>query len=268
MKNLWIQLEPPFVTWTAHLDAARGAPERLLAVVEQVLAAGAEHQVFDVVEARAIGFVPPAPDVAALRARLREAYDRDRVVDLFGFTDAAMKPRATPHASAVRAKVAWFAPDTPTEAWTEDLGAVLRALEPVPGSIPNGMTTPYPPVRITGWRYPTDAAGVVTTGARRVRFHVALHSDIWFPWVFGSAHPECDHLRMFDNRPLAELHTPRLGRFLGAAAAAVRAAGGTWEVDLDATGPWVVDWLGDASIDLARPPAFVMPARALSVPWY
>jgi hypothetical protein len=267
MRNLWIQMDSPFVTWTADLEPLRSTPARAVELVARVLAAGAEHQVFDVVEARAIAY--QADRDGPLAPRLREAFDRDGIVDLFGFTDAALAPRATASSSAARAWLAWYdRADVLTEGWVDDPGAVLRSLEPVPGSIAPGFTRGFPPVRITGWRFPTEAGAVVTRGARRFRFEVELHSDLWFPWVYGSAHPEADHLRMFDNRALATRHTPRLNRFLEAVAAEVRAAGGSWEVDLDATGTSAIDWVVDAGLDLDRPPAHVMPARALDAEWY
>jgi hypothetical protein len=61
------------------------------------------------------------------------------------------------------------------------------------------------------------------------------HSDNWYPYVMGAAHPLRDHVRMFDNIELALCHTPRLNAFLGEVADATRAAGGVFQLFRDET---------------------------------
>lgn len=267
MRNLWIQPDWPFVTWVADLDALRADPEGLLGFVDDVLALGEQTRILEVVEAPAVGYRRGDGDLSAV---LRREWADRRAVDLFAFTDAAMAPGA-PRSSTVRAWLAFYdAHDELTESWVTDAGALLASLEPVPGSIAAPLSAHMPPVRVTGPSVPF--AGEPPVAQRRadrplaVRFE--LHSDIWFPWVFGSAHPEADHLRMFDNRALAEKHTPRLNRFLAGVAQSARSRGGTWEVDPDATGDAAVEWVEDTGIDLARMPRYVMPARALDADWF
>jgi hypothetical protein len=132
--------------------------------------------------------------------------------------------------------------------------------------------THYPPVRITGRRYAGIRTGVpVDNRPNRLPVALLIHiqSDIWFPWVYGSAHPEADHIRMFDNRELANRHTPRLNAFLGEVAAAARGAGGRFEIWPDDTGGRAFAWVDDESVLLDwLPQAGTMPAEALNVPWY
>jgi hypothetical protein len=153
-----------------------------------------------------------------------------------------------------------------------DLGAVLASLEPVPDSIPNGFMTHYPAVRITGRRYSDVCEGVpVDNRANRlpVAVYLGIHSDIWFPWVYGSAHPECDHRRMFDNHELSSRHTPRLNAFLGEVAAAARRAGGSFGIRPDETGAQAINWVDDDGVLFDwEPPAGVMPPEALAAEWY
>jgi hypothetical protein len=72
--------------------------------------------------------------------------------------------------------------------------------------------------------------------------NIKLTSDIWFPVVkgfvekkvgighiFGADKPAV-YKRGFDNRELANRHTPRLNRFLSAIAAKVTEMGGEWSI--------------------------------------
>lgn len=269
MKNLWIQTEPAFATWIANLDALRNHPSLLLKFAEVVLDSGAKHQVFEVVESPAIEF--HSDRGPRLSDKLRDLYREHHVVDLFGFTGAAMAPGA-PGSSTARATLAWFnESEEQVEGMVEDLGSLLERLEPVEDSIPQGFMKRFPPVRVTGRRLlyagqPTEVQNLPAGIPVSVR--IAIHSDIWFPWVFGSAHPLCDHKRMFDNRALALRHTPRLNAFLEDVARSVRALGGTWQVDDEETGKAARQWVDEDGIRLdAAPPEALMPPSALDVEW-
>jgi hypothetical protein len=77
---------------------------------------------------------------------------------------------------------------------------------------------------------------------------VVLNSDIWFPVIEGyserkvglgairvelAADKEARYQGVFDNRELANRHTPRLNRFLSAIAAKVIEMGGEWSIGED-----------------------------------
>lgn len=269
MRNLFIQVEQPFATWVAELDAVLGSPERVLEVVLAVLAAGERHEVFVPQAAPGIGYDRTRD--GELSAWLRRRFTDTLTVDAFAFTGAAMLPDH-PSSSHVSAKLAMYdASDHLVERWVADVGAPLRATEPVPGSLSEGFTRPFPAVRITGpeLAYKQTRGGyALVSPARSTTVRVALHSDIWFPFVFGSAHPLADHERMFDNRALASRHTPRLNAFLGEVAQAVRAAGGTFDVDEDETGGNARTWIDDTGIWLDAPAPALMPPEALDAEWY
>lgn len=269
MRNLWIQTENAFATWIADLTALRDRPDDLVALAEVILDAGARHAVFTPVEVPNLDLRRGQGPAVAERVRAR--WRDQRAVDLFAFTDAAMQPGA-PGSSTVEATMAWYAADDRlVEGAVADLGAVLRALEPVPGSIPDGFTTPYPPVRITGPELIYDEARttLVEPSVRRAaNVRIAIHADIWFPFVFGSAHPDADHRRMFDNRELAQRHTPRLNAFLIEVGDQVVKAGGAWRVDEDETGTNAALWLDERGILVDAPEPELMPAAALQTTWY
>ena len=270
MKNVWVQTENPFVTWLGDLTPIATHPETILDVVRAVLASGVRHKIFDVAD---------APEVDYRRSRdvllsdvLAQLLKRERILDVFAFTGAAMLPGISGSSTAEATLCHYDRADRLTESVVPDLGALLASLEPVPDSIPNGMLRHYPPIRITGRRYINVCEGEpVNRGAYPipVAFRLCVHSDIWFPWIYGSAHPECDQRRMFDNRELANCHTPRLNAFLGEVAAAVRQAGGTFEAQPDESGGRAINWVDDQSVhlDWMPPDGSIMPPEMVNVEW-
>jgi hypothetical protein len=263
MKNLWIQTENAFATWLADFTAIARRPAAILEFARVVLASGAAHRVFDVVETPVIGY--RRDHDGALGDVLGRLLEHDRVLDLFGFTGSAMMP-GPPTSSMVETTLSYYdREDQLVERVVTDLGAVLASLEPVPNSIPNGCMTHYPAVRITGRQY----AAVRRANPLPVEVRLCIHSDIWFPWVYGWAHPECDYQRMFDNRELASHHTPRLNAFLGEVAAAARRAGGSFGVCPSETAGQGINWVDDEGVLLDWvPTAGIMPPEALAAEWY
>jgi hypothetical protein len=270
MKNLWIHTDHAFVTWIADFTAIARHPGAILTFARALLTSGAAHRVFDVVDAPLIGYQRDRDgNLGDVLGRLLE---RDQVLDLFGFTGAAMLPGHSRSSTVETTLSHYDREDRMVDSVVTDQGAVLASLEPVPDSIPNGFMTHYPAVRITGRRYTGVREGVpVDSSAHplRVAVYLGIHSDIWFPWVFGSAHPDADHRRMFDNRELANRHTPRLNAFLGEVAAAARRIGGSFAVWPDATPGPVINWVDDEGVLLDwLPPEGVMPPEALDAEWY
>ena len=252
MRNVWIQTEPAFATWVADLSALRTEPRALLDVVAAILDAGARHRVFVPVELPELGYQRGA--AGALAERLEAQWRDDRVVDLFGFTGAAMAPGAG--SSTVEAEVAWFDRDGAIAVGpTTDLGAVLRAHEP---GVARCFAESYPPVRIVGPSLAFGDDGPLDD-VEPPMIAIALHSDLWQPYVFGSGHPAADHVRHFDNRALAERHTPRLNAFLREVAAAVVTAGGTFAIDPGESSTDTARWLDARGIDLDAPPPALFP---------
>ena len=69
-----------------------------------------------------------------------------------------------------------------------------------------------------------------------IRISFILYTDIWLPWVIGSfddlkLDKETGHRILYDNRELANRHTPRLNRFLAEARELTLSMGGTWELE-------------------------------------
>lgn len=271
MKNLWIQTEPAFVTWTADLTEIQHNPDALFTFLKSVFDAGSKYEIFTVVEAPEISFARDAG--ANICDRLVTLFKMQNVVDLFAFTGAAMAPGA-PRSSTVEAKLAWYdGSGKCIEGLCTDLATILQSLEPVEDSIPTGFMKHLPPLRVTGPRltYNNQNPDHLDLSLRdSAVVYFAIHSDIWFPWLYGSAHPLCDHKHMFDNRELAQKHTPRLNNFLQDINNVVTQMGGTWSIYLPETGEAAINWLNDNSLINLFPeePEFVMPNSAYEVEWF
>ncbi len=147
--------------------------------------------------------------------------------------------------------MAWFdAADVRVEGPCDDLGSLLRSLEPVPECIPNGFMVPLPALQITAT-------------SREIR--MSIHSDIWFPWVMGSAHPSCDYERWFDNRELSGRHTPRLNAFLAEVA---REAGESFGLDPEEVSNFAARWVSDGGVRMDVGVDRVMPVEELDAEWF
>jgi hypothetical protein len=270
MRNVWVQTDYPYATWVADLRSVTAQPDKVLDTVLAILDAGERHRVFMPVELPALGY--RRGQSGELAGLVAAQWTDHHVIDAFAFTGAAMAPGA-PTSSTVEAEVAWFdRDDAVVVARTVDLGEVLHSLEPVPGAIGRRFRERYPPVRITGPRLPY--AGEPPELAAwdpddPIEIRIAVHSDIWMPYVFGSVHPLADHKRHFDNRVLANIHTPRLNAFLRDVAAVVEGAGGDWQLDRepDDTNLDALRWLDERGVNLGAPPPALFPPEAFDAPW-
>ncbi len=63
--------------------------------------------------------------------------------------------------------------------------------------------------------------------------HISINTDIWFPWVVGNMEEDREPDSWYDNRELAQRHTPRLNAFLAAFKAHTLTLGGQFEFDLE-----------------------------------
>lgn len=253
MLNLWIQTEHPFASWDCTFDAARiGAPQ-LIDLIGSIVTAGETHRVLTPLRLPRLGY--RRGETAGIRELLSARWEREGILDLDTLAG---------HAAEVTASLCIHdADDHVIERDVVDLGAELRALEPSPGSIPDGFTESFPAIRV--WGIPLGGA---TTPLPEVRLTIPLHSDIWFPYVHGAAHPLVDFKRYFDNRALARCHTPRLNGFLREVAAGVIALGGNWSLDAHDTAPPLAPWVSAVGINLDGPTPALHPPESLAAEWY
>jgi hypothetical protein len=258
MRNLWVQTEDAFARWHADVTGLLAKPEVLVELACAIYDAGVEYDVLLPLKAPKLGFERGrSPDITTLA---RRRWKEQRTVGLF-------KAMSSAH---VEAMVAWFDRDHQIiEQMTHDLSEVLTALEPVPGAIYRHCREPGPPpVELTGWAfdYP-DRHTPVQKPLGRVTFGCALHSDIWFPFVLGFAHPQRDLKRWFDNRELATRHTPRLNAFIERCATLVTDVGARWYVEPAESNRLAAAWVHERGIRLDGPVPDLMPETALEAVW-
>ncbi len=252
MKNLWIQTEHAFATWTADFDKDASAPAKLLDTLRSTLISGEAHGVFVPRSVPGLGYRQGAS--GTLSDLLDRRWQNERILDLADFSDSAAEVAAS--------LCLYDRDDQLSQRFVTDLGAELRALEPTPDVIPLGFTKKFAPVKLFGPRLSATPCALPTS------LRISLHSDIWFPYVHGGAHPHADFVRYFDNRELAQCHTPRLNSFLSEVAATVSKLNGTWRLVEEDAALSLRPWMSHGGIAVDGPVPSLMPPEALSAEWY
>ena len=254
-KNAWTSGDEPLATWVAELSPARSDPSQLAGWLDTVLRAGEAQQVYSVREAPLVGF-PDANHEAAFPAFLERRGRETAVVDLFQFASSGM--RTVNHARfRTVARMAYFdAKGAVVEAEVDDVGALLARLRPETVETAPGLVKRAPPIWASGpkidFRDPSQSVWDLKPERVRVRFSIL--SEIWLPFVRGFLEPEfADDLR-YDNRPLAQQHTPRFNAFLDSARTATGALGGAWSLDPEGGNPGIAYMVSAAGINLGAAP--------------
>jgi hypothetical protein len=132
------------------------------------------------------------------------------------------------------ARVAFYRGDDIVEEEVGDLGELLQHLWPEKDIMSARSASP---VTIRGVSVPIE-------DEHEVLVVIRLDTDIWCPRVIGLGEPD-DGEELpdsYDNRALAEIHTPRLNVFVREVRAATLAIGGRWET-------WEPDGFGRNYID-------------------
>jgi hypothetical protein len=216
--NHWITfVNDVVVRWGAFLPAPCGRIDALVQFGARVVDAGARHAVYRVVRLPADR--PYVADGQSFESYLREEARRRGRVPLFP-VDAGPGPGL-----CTLSRLAFYRGDTIVEEEVDDIGELLRELRPDRIRTRGMFMRSAPAVCVVG-----EAAAIDKT--RDVRIQVRLDTDIWFPHVMGMLEdPPEDGEKpdMYDNRALAERHTPRLNAFLGELRQLAIELGGRWE---------------------------------------
>lgn len=224
-RNHWITF-PNFdvIRWAGFLPAPRGNPEALIQFGRTLVDAGKRHLVWDAqrlpgatrFDSREQSYEAYLRDAVRLRQRIPLPQDVRPGGDLW-----------TP------ARLAFYRGDEIVEEEVGNVGELLRNLRP-DKSISGARSTS--PICISAGSVPVDHEQEVVVVFR-------LETDIWCPRVVGLDEPGEDEIpESYDNRALAEIHTPRLNAFIRDVRAATLAAGGRWET-------WEPDGFGMNYID-------------------
>jgi hypothetical protein len=123
----------------------------------------------------------------------------------------------------------------------EDTGELLKILHP--DKERSRFMSYEDPVRLIVTPERVSSLGKVNTllaedtdvgEERTIDVSIQLNSDIWFPWVAGFLEERRTHGSnndKYDNRELAQCHTPPLNRFISTVRELVLEYGGIWRID-------------------------------------
>lgn len=112
--------------------------------------------------------------------------------------------------------------------YVDDLGLLLSRLRPDSGNqynLRHGQFDAEPPIKFGSSYYRDSNTRIPYT------FTIRLRSDVWYPYVYGylgKKHGTINSSALFDNRELANRHTPRLNRFLAKLRERAMEQGYTW----------------------------------------
>jgi hypothetical protein len=216
LDNYWSSQKEQMATWVARLTPVRDDPARLVDWAATVADAGERHRVYVLEKAPSLGYdrSQHGPYGPFLRRRYAETGEVDAYVP--GFTSPVLFWAELAYAGAGGEVV--------TEP-VYDTGILAQRLHPDAddSTVTYNMRSRVP-FLIDGRSY----GGQVP----ELKVEFTVYSDIWFPWVQNWIDDDrFNHVPVWDNRPLARVHTPRLNAFLGEARGATVDAGGGWEVD-------------------------------------
>jgi hypothetical protein len=229
MRDQWATYAEQVMGWTARLPLAAASGERTLGWMERVVERGEREEVYRVLETPWIG--RGEVEAGSLGKVVRERFERDGVLDLFGFDSQAPGPTGRTRTTA---RLAYRDGDRLVEGAVSRLEEVVARTRPEAAEV--GPIEPARPMSVSGfpidYRDPDAPLFVDKIPFVRVRF--LFHTDIWLPWVWGHYVPRGQlAAELYDNGAVAERHTPRLNAFLATAREETLAIGGTWQLEDD-----------------------------------
>lgn len=209
-RNHWITF-PNYrvIAWGAILPPPRGAPDAHVRFAKTVVDAGKRHGVWDAQR------LPRPTQFDATKttfdAYVRASVETDGRIPLLEI--GADRPGETLWTPG---RVAFYRDDHIVEEEVGNIGELLRTLRPGRETAARSAA----PVTIQG-------VTQLVASTREATITIRLDTDIWFPRVIGLAEP--DAAESYDNRALAERHTPRLNAFIRDVRAITLEIGGRWE---------------------------------------
>lgn len=240
--NHWSVYRNALVGWTATVPIQADAPRALL---DWTLAVVELARVTDAVRFRKVdGTYWPWPELVAW---LERGLAERSVVDAFGFSRRFDRTGS---------KVAYQDESGIQEALIDDVGGLLARLRAPVDDLHRSALRRAPPLWVGGHEISfTPDAVMAAAKLPSTSVDIRIECDLWLPWVPGRIDPP-DRETFYDNRPLAERHTPRLNAFLSGLRESVTSRGGDWSFIAYSENEWLPRMVGEHGIDLgAAPPA-------------
>jgi hypothetical protein len=119
------------------------------------------------------------------------------------------------------------------EADIQDIGALLKQLRPDDKEEYGHYMWHMLPLVVSGHRVVPDRIDVGNKWGISPTLTIKTYSDIWFPFVVDPTERRRvgSVVELFDNRELANCHTPRLNQFLGETYQLAKKYGADWEIE-------------------------------------
>jgi hypothetical protein len=255
-RNLWVSQGDAFANLVVdRIFPFELGPERLLTWLRTIIASGEEQEVYTVLEAPSIGYERKLHhDLAAF---LERHANESGELDLFDFAKLN-RNRVGDKRYRAAARLAHY--DQSGQILEEPVDDVGKTLVDADPTLDRTMALSIPPIVIWGptvnFRSPTRSRWNMQSDQVEVDFR--LQTDIWLPWVDAIPQKTREHsfdTDYWDNRPLAQRHSPRLNKFLEVVREATEGIGGRWRLDRVTTRPDLghqVDEKG-IKVDMPRP---------------
>ena len=235
--NHWSAYRNALFGWTATVPLRADAPRALL---DWTLAVVELARVTDAVCFRkGDGSYWPWPELVVW---LERGLAERSVVDAFDFCSRF---------DLVGSKVAYHDERGIQEALIDDVGGLLARLRAPFDDLHSGAVRRCPPLWLGGHEisFTTPDAPMAAARLPSTCIHIRIECDLWLPWVPGRIDPP-DRETFYDNRALAERHTPRLNAFLAGLRESVTSRGGHMELTFFSENQWLPLMVGVDGIDL------------------
>jgi hypothetical protein len=239
-KNLWTatELDNSFASWGISLPYPQNSSQMspMLRLFKEISTIGMELEIYNIekidAESSQIISCNYADEIEKILSTSGRLYS-------FGVDDAIRYGLSYICSSKIRF---YDLKGDIKEEFSKDISSLLLENYPVKREDSTSLFPPtMPPILICG-----DMIVDLEYNSRQklstFEISINLHSDIWFPWIKGFVEGNISHIRSFthpilgkayDNRELANYHTPRLNKFLKTISQLILDYGGMWEKGYD-----------------------------------
>ena len=248
--NHWSAYRNALFGWTATVPLRADAPRALL---DWTLAVVELARVTDAVRFRKVDGT--YWQWLELVAWLEHGLAERSVVDAFAFARRFDRTGST---------VAYHDERGIHEELVDDVGGLLARLRAPVDDMYGSAVRRAPPLWVGGHAISFTTPDAVMAAARlpSTNVKILVECDLWLPWVPGRIDP-ADRETFYDNRALAERHTPRLNAFLAGLRESVTSRGGHMELTFFSENQWLPLMVGVDGIDLgAAAPAMKLARSA------
>ncbi len=236
MINYWMaRANTLFAEWEAVFSppSTMGDLQSLLRFAKGLLEAGEQEAVYQIIETRRPLDFTKSPDWGYAQF-LDKMLVETEILPLFdlglGVAENYNGVLRTP------ARLCYYnLEDELIEAEVENVGLLLESLRPDDADWGSIFMEGVGPVTLLSRPVSLKEIAEVTKQPRSVQIKISLRTDIWFPQVLGILEGDQplspNSSKWYDNRELANCHSPRLNRFLFKVHELTSELGGKWRLN-------------------------------------